>query len=377
MIPFEPEASMDRLKKAFEDLLKEISCGGASLAFWRDGEQLLSLYGGESSPGLPWTISTPCLIWSASKGVASACTLHALQEERIPLETPVAELWPEFAPKGKGGITLAQLLSHQAGLAAIDQKGLSITDHKAVIAALAAQAPNWPPDSSHGYGARTFGFMLDELVRRVSGITLADYWNQVFREPLQLNIWFGLPEEKLSEAATVIAPKTPPVPSDFSRAFADPSSLTRRALSEPNSNQGILTPSVMNRPEMRMASIPSLGVMATAESLACFYGILATPNQFFNTKTLQLMHATLTRGLDRVLLEETSFSTGFMTNTTGVYGPSRSAFGHPGAGGSLGFADPELGLGFAFIPSAMSPGALPGPRTRKLVQALYGISSVE
>jgi CubicO group peptidase (beta-lactamase class C family) len=373
MLPFHPEAAAERLSIAFAELIAETPCGGASLAVWHEGKPILSLSGGEASPGLPWTESTPCLIWSASKGVAAACALHALQEQGIALERPVPDLWPEFAAEGKGEITLAQLLSHQGGLAAIDRKGLSITDHEAVVSALAEQPPNWILDGSHGYGARTFGFLLDEIVRRVSGITLGESWNEIFREPLGLDLWFGVPEEKLPAVATVIAPKTTPAPSDFSRAFGDPSSLTRRALSEPNSKLGTLTPSVMNTPEMRMASIPSLGAIATAGSLARFYAMLAGDGGgFFSLETLSAMQTTLTRGLDRVLLQETSFSAGFMTNDFGVYGPSQSAFGHPGAGGSLGFADPELGLGFAFIPSAMNPGALPGPRTRKFVQALYG-----
>jgi CubicO group peptidase (beta-lactamase class C family) len=200
-------------------------------------------------------------------------------------------------------------------------------------------------------------------------MTLADYWNKVFRKPLDLDLWFGVLESILPEVATVIAPKTPPSPSDFSRAFGDPNSLTRRALSEPG---GVLTPSVINTPAMRTASIPSLGAIATADALARFYSLLASPNSFFNDKSRLQMQTTLSSGLDRVLLEQTSFSAGFMTNDFGVYGTSRSAFGHPGAGGSLGFADPQLGLGFAFIPSAMNPGALPGARTRKFVHALYG-----
>lgn len=371
MIPFDPAAAVKRLQEAFSKIIADTACGGASLAVWQEGKPILSLFGGEASPGRPWTQSTPCLIWSASKGVAAACTLHAIQEKNISVETPVADLWPEFAAGGKGRITLAQLLSHQSGLAAIDQKGLSITDHASVVAALTAQAPNWPLDGSHGYGARTFGFLLDEIVQRISGITLATYWNKIFMEPLELDLWFGIPESKLPEAATVIAPKTPPTPGDFSRAFGDPASLTRRALSEPG---GILTPSKMNTPEMRMASIPSLGVIATADSLARFYAILAGDGSgFFQPETLSAMRTTLTKGCDRVLLEKTSFSAGFMTNDFRVYGPSKSAFGHPGAGGSLGFADPELGLGFAFIPSAMNPGALPGPRTQKLARALYGM----
>ena len=367
---FDPAAAIGRLTAAFAELLAESKQGGAALAIYQGEKCLLSLHGGEASPGSPWTQSTPCLIWSASKGVTAACALHALQEHDLALETPVSRLWPDFAAEGKEHITLAELFSHRAGLAAIDERGLSITDHDSVTKALAAQPPNWAPASEiHGYGARTFGFLLDELIRRVSGMTLADYWNKVFRKPLDLDLWFGVLESILPEVATVIAPKTPPSPSDFFRAFGDPNSLTRRALSEPG---GVLTPSVMNTPAMRTASIPSLGAIATADALARFYSLLASPNSFFNDKSRLQMQTTLSSGLDRVLLEQTSFSAGFMTNDFGVYGTSRSAFGHPGAGGSLGFADPQLGLGFAFIPSAMNPGALPGARTRKFVHALYG-----
>ncbi len=371
---FDTEAAIDRLTRAFTDLLAETQRGGAALALYQGEKCLLSLHGGEAAPGNPWKKETPCLIWSASKGVTAACMLHVLQEHDVSLETPVSTLWPEFAASGKATITLAELLSHRAGLAAIDTSGLAVTDHEAVSAALASQPPNWDLASgAHGYGARTFGFLLDELTRRITGSPLGAYWNSLFREPLNLDLWFGVSEEKLPEVATVISPRNPPEPSDFSRAFGDPNSLTRRALSEPNSTQGLLTPTVMNTEPLRTAAIPSLGAIATADALARFYSLLAIPTRFFQEATRTQMQHSLSSGLDRVLLAPTSFSAGFMTNEYGLYGPSRSAFGHPGAGGSLGFADPELGLGFAFIPSAMNPGALPGPRTRKLVQALYGI----
>lgn len=382
MSSFDFASAVSRLEVAFARLLEENPQGGASLSLYQGDQCLLSLHGGEASPGSAWKAATPCLIWSASKGISAACTLHVLQLNGIPLESRVADVWPEFAANGKERITIAELLSHRAGLAAIDKTGFLITDHDQVAAALAAQAPNWDLDqrpTCHGYGARTFGFLLDEIVRRISGMTLSDYWNQTFRKPLHLDLWFGVPENRIANAATGIAPKTPPAPSDFSRAFADPTSLTRRALSEPG---GILTPSVMNTPLMHSASIPSLGAVATAESLARFYALLGSPNPFFQENTHLQMQTTLSRGIDLTLLEETSFSAGFITNDlgkntnpVGVYGPGKKSFGHPGAGGSLGFADPELGLGFAFIPSAMHPGALPGQRTQKLVSALYGLNN--
>ena len=371
----EPVAAAERLTKAFREVVSETPYGGASLALWQGGRALLSMAGGEASPERPWQSDTPCLIWSASKGIAAAVTLHALQEKGIPLNSPVAELWPEFAASGKERITLAELLSHRAGLSAIDQRGLAITDHQSVAMALAEQPPNWQADGSHGYGARTFGFLLDEIVRRVTGETLGERWERCFRAPLSLALWFGLPPGLIDTVATVIAPKVPPAPGPFSKAFGDPSSLTRRALSEPG---GTLTPSVMNATSMRSASLPSLGAIGTADALASLYAMLASHGGgFFHSETLTAMQTSLAKGPDRVLIDKTSFSTGFMTNDFGVYGPSPSAFGHPGAGGSIAFADPEHGLGFAFIPSAMHPGALPGPRTRKLVSALYGTAEEE
>lgn len=375
MTGFDPDAALDRLASAFKEFLAKTTAGGASLAFWRDGKPLLSLHGGESSPGIPWNSSTPCLIWSASKGVAAACALHALQERDITLSTHVADLWPEFAASGKDRTTLAELFSHRAGLAAVDRTGLAMTDHEAVAEALAAQAPNWAYDGSHGYGARTFGFLLDEIIRRIAGETLRDHWERVFRVPLGLDLWFGMPADQAENAALVLAPKTLPAPGPFSKAFADPNSLTRRALSEPG---GALTPTLMNGPEMRMASIPSLGAIATADALARFHSLLAGNGEgLFKPGTLAAMQATLSHGLDRTLLDQTSFSAGFMTNEFGVYGSGSRSFGHPGAGGSLAFADPEAGIGFAFVTSAMHPGALPGPLTRKLVAALYGMPDPE
>ena len=172
------EAAVDRVRHAAERIIHESAAttgGGLAIALWRHGKPLLSVHGGEAAAGRPWTDSTPCLIWSASKGIAAACTLHALQERGLPLETPVARLWPEFAAAGKERISLWELLSHRAGMAAIDRTGLAITDHDAVAACLAEQPPNWPIDGSHGYGARTFGFLLDEIVRRVAGEPLASY----------------------------------------------------------------------------------------------------------------------------------------------------------------------------------------------------------
>ncbi len=145
---------------------------------------------------------TIVLFWSATKGSGqrmSACI--SCKSEKSTLTRRVAEFWPEFAQAGKDEITLAQLLSHQAGLCALDEAA-DVTDYPAVITALEKQEPLWPPGTAHGYHARTFGFLLDELVRRIAGITLSEYWRATFADPLDLDIWIGLPDSEQERVAT-------------------------------------------------------------------------------------------------------------------------------------------------------------------------------
>ena len=178
----------------------------------------------------PGTDDTLVLMWSITKALASACLLHVLAADGIALETPVAALWPEFAANGKGAVTLAQLLSHQAGLAAMDAPQTSVLDHAAVAAALAAQAPNWPPGTAHGYHPRTFGFLVDELLRRLRpGQTVGTYWRETFAEPLGLDIWIGLPDEQTARVAHDLRRAT------IGRAGARPARFTMRWATKPRS----------------------------------------------------------------------------------------------------------------------------------------------
>ncbi|MFZ4116270.1 MAG: serine hydrolase domain-containing protein [Chthoniobacterales bacterium] len=364
----------DQLSSAFQQNFEEGLEVGASLALYHRGEKIISLYKGwrDVAKTQTWTEDTLTLIWSAGKGVASACLLHALQENNISLEEKVATFWPEFAQAGKEKITIAQILSHRAGLAALDQKGIALTDHNAVVEALAAQRPNWVYDGSHGYGARTFGFLVDELLRRIcGGEPLAMYWRRVFGDPLGLDLWFGVSDADLLRVADVLSPKQHPPLSKFMLAYGNPFSLTHRTFAEP---EGKYPPMAMNQRKIRQASIISFGALATADALSRFYSLLAIKenNPFFTPKTLSWLETPLAQGMDRVLLTETCFSAGFMMDTNNsILGSSPRAFGHPGAGGTLSFADPDHEFGFTYLPNAMQPGTLPGPRTQRLVNAIY------
>src|SRR5207302_3737990 len=293
-------------------------------------------------------------------------------------------------------ITLAQLLSHQAGLAALDQSA-NILDYDAVIAALEKQKPNWPPGSAHGYHARTFGFLLDELVRRISGTSISQYWRTIFAEPLGLDLWIGLPEKENARVATMYAPKggkqpepkdrqsgpvaaatrtRPAASSDFYADLATKGTFAHKVFASPF---GLNAISAMNKPEIRARPIVSFGGISSASALAKFYAILANGGrmdgrEFFSERTITWMKMALSDGIDRVFQIPTAFSAGFMKDSRRpIFGKSMEAFGHPGAGGSHAFADPENGISFAYVMNQMEQSVLPNQKSLRLMDAIYAM----
>ncbi len=373
---------VSRIETLFRENFKLHGDLGASLSVWRDGIEVISLAGGwrDRDRTLPWTADTPVLVWSATKGPAVACVLHAMQERGLTLDTLVADVWPEFAAHGKGALTIGGALSHQSGVPALDRTA-NVLDHDEVARAMAEQKPFWEPGTAHGYGPRLYGFLLDELVRRIAGRTLGEYWRAVFAEPLVLGFWIGMPADFVENVAPIFPPKTAPPKDRFYTAFVTPGSLTLRAFGSPT---GLKAVAEMNAPTGRRASLPGFGGIGTAAGLAKFYAMLAAGGSldgrtFFSAETLAWMSTTLAQGDDRVLLTDTAFSAGFMRDPLlpggnklrAIFGLSSSAFGHPGAGGSHAFADPEHRIGFAYVMNQMEPGVLPGPKALRLVEAVY------
>ena len=375
--------SLARIATLFEENFNRFGELGASVSVWRDGREVLSLAAGwkDRAKTEPWDEATMVLVWSATKGPAAACVLHACQEHGIEPTMRVAEVWPEFAQAGKERVTIAELLSHRAGLPAISVEA-PVLEHATVAAALAAQAPAWPLGEGHGYHPRTFGFLVDEVVRRIAGVPLGEYWRTNFAEPLGLEFWIGLPAARAHEPASVFPAKTAPPKGDpFYVAFITPGSLTSRAFASP---RGLHSVASMNTPEARAAGFPAFGGIGTARGLAKFYALLAEGGELdgrriFQPPTIDWMTRTLTQGQDRVLLMETAFSAGFMRDPSDAsgqktrtnFGPSLRAFGHPGAGGSFAFADPENRLSFAYTMNQMEPGVLPNAKSLRLIEALY------
>ena len=371
-----------RLKALFRENFEKLGELGAAVSVWENGKQAVDLYGGfcDANREKPWTSDTIVLVWSAAKGIGSASLLHVLQQHKIELDRRVAEFWPEFAQAGKHKITLAQLLSHQAGLCALDRR-VDVVDYDAVIRALETQTPLWRPGTAHGYHARTFGFLLDELIRRIAGKTLSGYWQENFARPLHLDFWIGLPEKENPRVATIYAAKRgkPPEPAKFYRDLVTPGTLARRAFTSP---YGLNVISKMNDPQIRAYSIVSFGGIGSASALAKFYSMLANGGEvngqtFFSPETIERMTTTLSDGMDRVFQIPTALSAGFMKDSRDaarmMFGPSPASFGHPGAGGIHAFADPENKIAFAYVMNQMEQSVLPNEKSLRLVDAVYDL----
>jgi CubicO group peptidase (beta-lactamase class C family) len=376
----DPEKLRQRLEPVFQENFEKRGELGAAVSVWQKGKPLIDLYGGFCDAGRekPWTADTIVLVWSATKGVGSACVLHVLQRQKIELNRHVVEFWPEFGQANKGEITLGQLLSHQAGLCALDQR-VDVLDYDGVIRALEAQAPLWPPGTAHGYHARTFGFLLEELIRRITGRTLSDYWKENFAQSLELDFWIGLPEKENWRVAAIYAAKggKSPEPAQFYRDLVTPGTLARKTFTSP---YGLNVISKMNDSQIRAQPNVSFGGIGSASALAKFYAMLAMRGQwngqtFFSPETIELMTATLSDGIDRVFQIPTAFSAGFMKDSRDaprrMFAPSATSFGHPGAGGSHAFADPENKIAFAYVMNQMEQSVLPNEKSLRLVETIY------
>lgn len=355
---------------------------GASVSVWREGREIAGFAGGflDRHRTEPWQAGTLALVYSATKGPAAACVLKCLWEAGLSLDAPVASVWPRFALAGKAAITFADVLSHRAGLAALDHPP-DVFDYPAVIRAIEEQAPLWPVGQGHGYHPRTSGYIWDEIVRRLAGQPLGHYWRIAFARPLGLDFWIGLPPGRLRDVAPLHAARVLQGDDPFLKAYAETGSITNRAFNSPS---GLATVSSMNTPKARTASFPAFGGIGSAAALAHFYAMLAGGGQeaghtYIPRGAVAAMSIRLADGFDRVLRLDTAFSAGFLQDpltpagekSRSIFGPSVRAFGQVGAGGSFAFADPDRGIGFAYVMNQMEPGVLPNAKSLLLIRRMY------
>lgn len=350
---------------------------GAAVAVWGESGRVLAVARGRRSRGEAagdWERETLVPVWSTGKGPAATALLLALEEAGLGLETPVRRVWPELGVE----VDFGQLLSHQAGLAALRAE-VPVWEREAVVAALERQEPWWEPGLAHGYHARTSGYLWDECVRRLTGAPLADYWSRRVAEPLGVDVFFGVPEAELGRVAQVEAGRASarPEEADFVREYGRAGSLTRLAFATPRGLQGVAE---MNSARALRAGFAAFGAVASADGLAAFYAALAAGAEPLGGRILRWAREVRCSGPDRVLQMPTAYTGGFQRDpllaggekARRSFGRSVERFGHPGAGGSLAFADPECRLGFAYVRNLIDPGVMPGPGARRLVAVLDG-----
>ncbi len=374
--------------ECFEENFTQYGEVGAAVAVVHEGALVASLWAGkrDMSATLAWQEDTCVNVFSAGKGLVAGAFLTLVDAKLIDLASRVSDYWPEFSGHGKENITIAQVLHHQSGLCAFhpNVKKSVIFNEAWVRALIEYEKPWWEPGIAQGYSPFIWGWILATLVERVChGSTFSEYFKREVSDVLGLNCYFGVPAAHHGELADVrllrrpagLGPPTMSVSASgaaLSRLMkADPKGVTNRAFSNPAS----LMLST-NTPEWRESIIPAANCHIDAKSLAKYYGALST-GTFLPNLLPQLESGNPVERVDRVLGMPLRFSHGFMLSQETLdtaFGGMRG-FGHPGAGGSLGFADPEQALGFGYTTSLMGQSVLIDERARRLMDRLFTLVS--
>ncbi len=349
---------------------------GGAVCVAIDGETVVDLWGGHADADRtrPWGPDTLVNIFSIGKGLSAALVARLAGEGRLDLDAPVARYWPEFTAGDKADVTVRQLMSHQAGLPAVRRRlpPDAMLHHDLMVDALAEQEPWWPPGTAHGYHTNTFGFLVGELVRRVAGVSLGTLLREVIAQPLDADLHIGLPateDHRVSEFVGFDAP--PPTP--------DPVGLTEAELMEYHAYfnpPGLSGAGVLNTRAWRAAEIPSTNGHGTARGVTRAFTALVAGGTLDGVHVVDgdaLASATEEQvsGEDVILHRPSRFGLGFqLTQPERPLGPNPGAFGHFGAGGSLGFCDPAAGVAFGYVMNRMGP-RWQNPKNRALVDAVY------
>ena len=349
---------------------------GASVAVFVDGRPVVDLWGGlaDRKSGRAWEHDTACVTFSATKAVTATAALLLAERGAVDLDAPVAEWWPEFDTHRKASITPTMLLTHTAGLPAFDRpiSAEEAADFDVMTAQLAGQAPEWTPGTQHGYHALTFGWLVGEIVRRHSRMSVGEF----VRRELGAELWVGVPASMLDglahiAAAASPAPEDPAVP----RAADEPTvAAVLAAQRDPNSPmyRSTTNPAAsFNKPVLLTAGWPAAGLVCTARALADFYARLAD-GAILQRGTVRDAVRERVRGPDRTLVFESAFGMGYMLPSQNMFVPlsARTAFGHPGASGALGLGDLEARVAIGYVPNLSRPGAV-DRRAYRLVDAVY------
>jgi CubicO group peptidase (beta-lactamase class C family) len=368
------------VRRAFEENFRERGELGAAVAVTVGGETVVDLWGGwaDAARSRAWERDTLVNVWSTTKGPVALCAHILADRGLLDLDAPVAGYWPEFAAAGKEKVLVRHLLSHRAGLAGLREPHSleQLCDWELTTQRLAATEPWWEPGTRSGYHALTYGHLVGEVVRRVSGLRPGAFLAREVTGPLGIDFGIGLPERDSGRAAELVQPAVT-ASSEQAAVFAQLAPAAIAALTNPAvSAAGAVTP------EWRAAEIPAANGHGTARAVAALYGVFAGRGSYGGHRVLSPEAAERVRegqgGCRDLVLgagfeHETEVGLGlWLSGPDGSYGPNPRAFGHDGFGGSCGLADPEAGVSLGYVMNRMGPHIANDPRKMALVDALYG-----
>jgi CubicO group peptidase (beta-lactamase class C family) len=384
-------ARFEPVRDEFDRNFAERGEVGASVCITIDGETVVDLWGGVADPatGRAWEHDTIGVVWSCTKGAAALCAHVLVSRGDLDLDAPVATYWPEFAKNGKDAITVRMLLAHQAGLVGFREPipDAGYLDWDLIVGRLAEMEPLWEPGARHGYHALTFGHLVGELVRRVTGQSIGSFFRGEIGDPLGVDLWIGLPEEYEPRVAPTIPADLPgpndPIPSFYRIALTDPSSIPATVVM----HSGLaLAPGFIDTRAAHAAELPAFGGVGNARALARMYRVLAVGGavdgvHLVDAEGLAAMGAVASAtALDATMCVPTRFSLGFCKSVDnhrrdpgdqdGVV-MSEDAFGHVGMGGSIGFADPRARVSFGYTMNRQGLSVGLDARGQSLVDATY------
>lgn len=357
------------VREAFEANFADGEEQGAGFALRIGGETLVDLRGGwaDRQKERIWDETTIVPIYSASKGISALVLAMATEDLPAGYETPVADVWPEFAANGKSELTIAQLASHQAGLPGFAHEidPALWLDPPACAAAIAELTPMWPPGTAHGYHPLTWGYMLNEVVTRITGRTIGAILKEDICGPAGIDFQIGLPEKDEPRIGDMLRPRslaplgeiTPPRKAAFVSKWSSPDRAGRI---------------------WREIEIPSANGHGTALAVASLYeayargGMIAGGKTLMKRETLDALIRPRVDGPDLILPMHTKFGAGIMINCHGKFGPNPDTLGHSGWGGSMAVADPARELSAAYVMNRQSASLVGDPRAVRLVEAAYG-----
>ena len=355
------------VKELFGSLHKSGREVGSSFSVYRDGKPIIDIWGGYSDKDQTkqWNRDTLATVWSTTKGVAAITIAHAFENELIEYERKVSEYWPEFGCNGKEDITVGMLLSHQAGICGSKTDNVEDYYSQSVMAKeLASMHPIWEPGTASGYHSMTYGWLVSELIIRVTGKTLGNYFKENIGDPNQIDFHIGLPLAEEKRVAEMI-----PFPKESNQSSTKPNDAQIASGSGPNLLKH------QNTTKWRSAEIPSANGQGCASAIAKLYSLVVTDDhslKIINDKTIETMTAERITNRDLVLDVVTRWGSGFIMNMHKViYGPEETSFGHSGWGGSCGFGDPINRIGVSYVMNNMKNNFAADGRSLELINKTY------